>query len=171
MVDTIKDDDTLLGELTVGGFRNNTVQTIRDTIYSKGVGGTMYVNDVDIDVTTAWAPFIWFSNSIDTKGLQEDLTQGHFTVQTGAGGTFAVDVIFGVGSIFAGWIEIAVTKNGSITPYKTKRSLTAGGSGVSGIVASGDLVSTDTFGLAIRASGNATVQCESCQYRGIRIGQ
>jgi len=171
MVDTIKDDSTLLGELTVGGFRATTVQTIRDGIYSKGVGGTMYVNDVDIDITPTWAPFIWFSNSIDTKGLQEDLTQGHFTVQAGAGGTFAVDVALGMASIFAGWVEIAVTKNGAITPYKAKRSLTAGGSGVSAIVASGDLVETDTFGLAIRGSGTATIQCESCQYRGIRIGQ
>jgi len=167
---TIRTEDELKTAYSTAGFRQIDGSLHADSVDSRfAVGGTMYVNDVDIDVTTAWAPFIWFSASIDTKGLQEDLAQGHFTILAGADGTYAVDVALGIASNFAGWTEIAVTKNGALTPYKAKRSLTAGGSGVTAIVASGNLAETDTFGLAIRGSGNATVQCESCQFRGIRV--
>ena len=74
-----------------------TPAMLRDAFDSLvGIGGTMYGNDVDpVNVTAAWQPFEWFTNSIDTKGLTEDLTQGHFTLAAGAGGVYAVDVSAG----------------------------------------------------------------------------
>lgn len=145
-------------------------QKFRDLIDSLiGIGGTMFGNGVDINLTAAWQPFSWFTNSIDTKGLAEDLAQGQFTLQAGADGVYAVDASLGLFSNLAGWVEIAITKNGNLTPYRKKRTLTAGGDGEFGIPASGDLVAGDTVGLAIRASGTATITCVNGQFRAIRV--
>ena len=133
------------------------------------VGGTMYGNDQTLPLTTAWQPFPSFTNSIDTKGLTEDLPNGQFTVQAGADGVYAVDVSLGVFSAFAGWVEIAVTKNGNLTPYRSRRTMTAGGDGVFGIVGSGDLVAGDTVGLAVRGSGTADITSRNAQFRALRI--
>ena len=72
-------------------------------------------------------------------------------------------------SNMAGWIEMAVTKNGALTPYRSRRTMTAGGDGVMGIVASGDLVAGDTVGLAVRASGAASIILRNGQFRAVRI--
>jgi hypothetical protein len=167
---TIKTIDELNTDFADGQVATITAQKIRDLLDSlASIGGTMYGNDQSIDLTTAWQPFAWFTNSIDTKGLTENLTQGHFTLAAGTDGVYAVDVSMGFFSNVAGWVEIAVTKNGNLTPYRSRRTLTAGGDGVSGIVANGNLVATDTVGLAIRASGEATITLRNGQFRAIRI--
>ena len=146
-----------------------TPEVLRNVVDSLiGIGGTMYGNDEVLPVTTAWAAFPAFTASIDTKGITEDLPNGQFTIGAGGDGVYFVDASLGVFSAFSGWIEIAVTKNGNLTPYRKKRTLTAGGDGEFGIPASGNLVAGDTVGLAIRASGNADVTLTNGQYRVIR---
>jgi len=167
---TIKTEAELLAILADNQTRSITPADLRDLLDSlSAVGGTMYGNGQDIDVTTTWQPFASFTNSIDTKGLTEDLTQGHFTLGTGADGVYAVDASLGIFSNFAGWVEIAITKNGNLTPYRKKRSLTAGGDGEFGIPASGNLAAGDTVGLAIRGSAAGTITLVNGQYRVIRI--
>ncbi|MBT8115843.1 MAG: hypothetical protein KJP04_10690 [Arenicella sp.] len=166
----IKTLTEILAALPDNQTRAITEETLRDAFESLvAVGGTMYGSAVDITATTAWQPFAWFTASIDTNGLTEDLTQGHFTLGAGAGGVYAVDASLGIFSNFAGWVEIAVTKNGNLTPYRKKRSLTAGGDGEFGIPASGNLADGDTVGLAMRASGNATITLVDGQFRAFRI--
>jgi len=168
---TIKTADELATDFADGQLRGVTAEKVRNLLDSlNSVGGTLYGNDDDtVALTTAWQPFEWFSNSIDTKGLTEDLTQGHFILAAGADGVYAVDVSLGLFSNIAGWVEIAVTKNGGLTPYRSRRTLTAGGDGVMGIVASGNLVAGDTVGLAVRASGTATITLRNGQFRAVRI--
>ena len=145
------------------GWRlNDLVKNLSDSVFA--VGGTMYLDaDTPIDLTTAWQPFQWFSHSIDTKGLNEDLAAGTFTTQAGAGGLYKVVTTIGILSAFSGWVQIALTKEGALTPFKSKRTLVSGVSGNIGVLGSGNIADGETFGLAIRASGAATVTCESGQ--------
>ena len=140
----------------------NLFSDLNDSLFA--VGGTMYLDaDTPIDLTTAWQPFQWFSHSIDTKGLNEDLAAGTFTTQAGAGGLYKVITTIGILSTFSGWVQIALTKEGVPTPFKSKRTLVSGVSGNIGVLGSGNIADGENFGLAIRASGAATVTCESGQ--------
>ena len=178
---TIKTEAELLTSLADNQVRAITPEALRDAIDSGyAVGGTLYGNSNDPDdsgdrinmnMASGWQPFEWFTDSIDTKGVSEDLTQGHFTVGAGADGLYKVDVAIGVTSGIAGWIEIAITKNGALTPYRMRRSLTAGGTGSFSLAGSGSVAEGDTIGLAIRPSGTPptdTVAMSSGQFRVFR---
>lgn len=167
---TIRTADELQTDFADNQTRNITEENLRNLADSLiAVGGTMYASGETVSITTGWQPFAAFTASIDTKGLTEDLPNGQFTLSAGAGGVYAVDASLGIYSNFAGWIEIAITKNGALTPYRKKRTLTAGGDGEFGIPASGDLADGDTVGLAIRGSGNADVTLTDGQFRAFRI--
>ena len=166
----LKEIDTLITQIGAASNREITPEVYEDILFSlKSVGGTLFVSGGSMPVTTNWAAVTAWSNSIDTKGLNEDLVAGNFVVGTGAGGVYAVDVSMSILAPGNGWIEIAVTKNGGLTPYRAKRQMVINNDGSFGIVGSGNLVSGDTIGLAVRASGNATVDVTYGQYRAIRI--
>lgn len=145
--------------------RNLVVGIFPDLVDSlMEVGGTLYMGtDPAVAVTTAWQPFSWFTNSIDTKGLQENLSQGIFTTENGAGGVYKVTATMSILPPASGWVEIGLTKEGALTPYVAKRSMVAGESGSVTVLGSGNITDGENFGLAIRASGNATITVESAQ--------
>jgi len=145
-------------------------EKIRDLIKSvMAVGGVMDGAGETISMTTSWAPLAAFTHSSDTKGITEDLDTGQYTILSGGAGFFAIDVSLGVYSSYAGWIEIAVSKNGGLTRYKKKRTMTAGGDGVFDIPAGLSLAEGDIVGIAVRGSGTADVTMTDGQFRVIRI--
>jgi len=180
---TIKTEDELLADFADGKLRGVdgvAAVSIRDFIDSLGVGGTLYgtsvdpddpLNRINMNLVTGWQPFEWFTNSIDTKGLNEDLSQGHFTLGAGTDGNIKVGATLGVTSDIDGWVEIAITKNGALTPYRMRRTLTAGGTGCFSVLGSGQAAAGDTVGLAIRPSGSPpadTVALMAGQFRVFR---
>ncbi len=167
---TLRTKAQLLALLSDNNQRAISPEKVRDLVDSlMAVTGTMYGNDQTVDVTTTWQPLVAFTTSIDTYGLQEDLVAGEFIVQSGGDGVFNVDASLGVYSAFAGWLEFAITKNGLLTPFLKKRTLTAGGDGVFDIVGSGNLAEGNTSGIAIRASGNGSVTLTNGQFRLTRV--
>ena len=169
MTDTIKTRAQLEQDFADGQLRGIDAQKLRDFLASMGVGGTMFATEVPLDVTGAWAPLDIFTESIDSRGINEDLATGEFVIGAGADGVFAVDVNLGVNYAAGptGWIEIAITKNGALTPYHMKRTLTAGGDESMGVLGSGNLAEGDRVGLAVRASGTATLTA-TVQLRALR---
>ena len=166
---TLKTETELNTDFADGQFRANSAARIRNLIDSKfAVAGTMYATDETFNVTTAWGVFNVFTASIDTKGVTEDLVNGRFTVGAGAGGTWAVDFQASTTSIVTGWVEVALTKNGALTPYRSRRRVDDTDGSFS-IPATGNLAVGDTFGVAIRGQGNATITVNSAQLRGIRV--
>jgi hypothetical protein len=139
--------------------RSITPSHIRDLVDSViAIAGTMYASGVDLDITTAYvpaAPFPFFTNSIDTKGLTEDLTKGHFTVTKG--GVYKAEATLCIDSPFNGEITLAIVKNGALTPYEVTYTVTSGVKIPFLVSGTGTLVDGDTVGLAIKGSGNATL--------------
>lgn len=167
---TIKTLDELNTDFEDNQTRGITAAKIRDLLDSLvAVGGTMFGNDVPMALTGGWQPFEWFEQSIDTKGLTEDLTQGHFTIGAGANGVYAVDTTVALSSNQPGTLSLAITKNGQLTPYRVSRDVAANDTGSVSITATGTLAAGDTVGLAIDASGAATVQLEFAQFRAFRL--
>ena len=179
----IKTADELLDEFADGKLRGVdgvTASANRDVIDSLGVGGTLFgtsndpddpLDRINMNMTSGWQVFSWFTNSIDTKGLTEDLSQGHFTLGTGTDGNIKVGATLSVTSEIAGWIEIAVTKNGALTPYIMRTNLTENGTECFSVLGSGDAVAGDTIGLAVRPSGappTDTVALMGGQFRVFR---
>jgi hypothetical protein len=170
MADTIKTRSELEADFADGQLRTITAQKIRNLIASLGVGGTMYANNVILPVTGTWEPVTIFTNSIDSRGIADDLPAGEFVIGAGADGVFAVDVAVGisypVGPI--GWMEFAITKNGALTPYRMRRTLTSGDEGSLSIIGSGNVIAGDRLGLAVDAAGSANIDITSIQYRALR---
>ena len=156
---TILTETELNTALADNASRSITPADLRDLLDSvMAVAGTMYANTVDVTVTTAYVPatpFPFFTNSIDTKGITEDLTKGHFTVLKG--GTYKAEATLCLDSPFAGEITIAITKNGAITPYEVTYTVASGEKIPFVVSGTGTLVDGDTIGLAVKASGAATV--------------
>lgn len=169
MADTIKTRAELEADFADGQFRTITAQKIRDFIASLGIGGTMYASAVPFPVTGAWAQVDIFTNSVDTRGINEDLATGEFVIGAGADGVFAVDMNLGIyyDTGPSGWIELAITKNGAITPYRMKQTITADGDDSMGLLGSGNLVAGDRIGLAVRAAGSTTLTA-TIQFRALR---
>jgi hypothetical protein len=175
MADTIKTRSELEADFADGQLRTITAQKIRDFIASLGVGGTMFATEVPFNVTTNWEPVTIFTNSIDTRGINEDLITGELVVGAGADGVFAVDIALGafLAAGMPGWLEIAVTKRSNdvdpptLTPYRMKRTLSVNGDGSMSIVASGNLVAGDRIGLAARSDAVVALTT-TVQYRALR---
>lgn len=167
---TIKTEAQIAADLADNQARAITPEKIRDFADSViGIGGTMYATDVPLAITNAWAPITAFTNSIDTKGLTEDLLNGKFTVDAGAGGTYLVFGILNIDSAFAGDISVALTKNGALTPYVTTYTVQAGVKVPFIISGTGDLAEGDTIGFGIKGSGNATVTLVHGSLRASRV--
>jgi len=158
-------DDALRGEAS-----EITAEKLRDFVTSvMAVGGVMYGSGQPIAMTTSWAPLTAFTASSDSKGIAEDFVTGRYTIMPGADGLFAIDVSLGIYSDYAGWIEIAVTRDGSLTPFRKKRTMTAGRDGVFDMPVGLSLEQGDRVGVAVRGSGNATVTMTDGTFRVIRI--
>lgn len=173
MADTIRTKAELLAifdDARLRGVDGIDPQDIRDLVMSLGVGGTMYANDVPLDVTGAWAPVTAFTNSIDTSGITDDLVTGEFVIGAGADGVFGVSTSMGIFYPVGpdGWVEFAITKDGALTPYRAKVTLSAGGDEIAPIIGSGNLAEGDRIGLAVRASGVASLTLNNGQFRAIR---
>jgi hypothetical protein len=167
---TIRTESELLSIFSDNVNRDITPQDLRDLVDSLvAVGGTMFANAKPIALAGGWEEFAWFDQSIDTKGLAEDLLLGHFTVQTGADGLYAVDTTVSLSSQAPGTLQLAITKNGSLTPYRVKRDVSANDTGSVSITATGPVIAGDTIGLAINAQGAANVDLEFAQFRAIRV--
>jgi hypothetical protein len=169
MADTIKTRAELEADFADGQFRTMTAQKIRNFLASLGVGGTMFALEVPLSITAAWEPVTIFTDSVDTRGINEDLVTGEFVAGAGADGVFAVDVAVGL-NYMAGApvsLDFAITKNGALTPYRMPRDMSAGDSGSVSIVGSGNLVEGDRIGLAVKGSAIAAMTA-TVQYRAIR---
>jgi hypothetical protein len=171
---TIKTRAELLAEFPDDALRGEsneiTAEKIRDFIDSIGVGGTMFANDVSLDVTGVWTPVTIFTNSIDTRGISDDLVTGEFVIGAGADGVFAVDVVIGISYPAGpdGWVEFAITKNGALTPYRMRQSIVAGFEASAPLIGSGNVVAGDRLGLAVDAAGAASLTITAIQYRALR---
>ena len=151
----IKSLTQVLTSFTNSGPRQITAEMLRDFANSViGVAGTLYASDVSVAVTTAWAA-IQFTNSIDTKGLTPELADGRFLIESG--GVYKVEASLCFDSAFNGEIQLALVKNGALTPYVTTYSVIAGKKLALPLSGTGNLADGDTIGVAIKASGNATV--------------
>ena len=161
----------LEAEFADGQLRTVSASKVRSLIDSLGVGGTMFANNVPLALTGVWTPVTVFTNSIDSRGITEDLVTGEFVIGAGADGVFAIDVAIGISypSGPDGWVEFAVTKNGALTPYRSRRKLIAGDEGsMPPIVGSGDVIAGDRIGLSVDAAGNGSIDLTTIQYRALR---
>jgi hypothetical protein len=167
---TIKTRAELEADFADGQLRGITAEKIRNFIDSMGIGGTLYANDVPLDVTGVWTPVTIFTNSIDSRGITEDLVTGEFVIGVGADGVFAVDVVIGLSYPAGptGWVEFAITKNGTLTPYRMRQTITAGFEAPIPLIGSGDVEAGDRLGLAVDAAGAASLNITAIQYRVIR---
>jgi hypothetical protein len=145
-----------------------TPASLRDLLESLvGVGGTLYGNDLTQAVTTAWGPFTAFNGAAGTKGLSA--AGGIVTVGSGADGLYSIDVVVSFSSPGAGALELALSKNGAITPFKAKVDVLANKFSQFVITGVGELVEGNTFALAVKASGAATLTIYSAQMRAVRV--
>jgi len=166
---TIKTKDQLMTRLADNEERAIVAEDMRDLLDSvRAVGGTMYGSGTQ-SVNTAWQPFAAFAQSIDTRGLTPDFVTGELIVGPGADGLYAVDAIVSLSFPGNGTLELALTKNGNITPFRAIASVATNKPVPFPIVGSGMLVEGDRIGLSIRGSGSATGSVESCQFRAIRV--
>jgi len=153
----IKTLTQITAELTNSGPRQITAEILRNLIDSViGVAGTLYASDISVAVTTAWAA-IQFTDSIDTKGLTPELTDGRFLIESGAGGVYKVEASLCFDSAINGEVQLALVKNGLLTPYMVTYSVIANKKLALPLSGTGNLADGDTIGVAIKASGNATV--------------
>ena len=169
MVDTLKDDTTLLGELDTSGFRTTDVQTVRDAIYSKAQGGVMYCSDQTATIQNTFTECPFFTASADTKGVTENLAAGKFTVSDADGDawSFAASVL--VKSPAAGAITFQFAKNGtSLLPYRMKRVLVADEETLFTLFGGQNLNVNDTVGLAWDGSGSASIEIIDAQFRIVK---
>lgn len=155
------------------GFRTITASQLRDFVDSKfSIGGIMSCQDVlSAAITTSYAAFTFFTNSTDTKGVNEDLAQGLYNVQAGADGSYVVDVSMGIVANFNGWVQIAIVKNSSnlIFGQRRKRTFALNDAGSLDIVGGTQLAAGDTIGLAIRSNVSGTINIEDATFRIGRI--
>ena len=155
---TIKSLSEIQAALADNQVRGITPQDLRDFANSViGIAGTLYATNATVNVTNAWTPFAFFTNSIDTKGVTPDTDNGLFTLDAGAGGVYKVEASLCIDSAIDGEISIALVKNGALTPYVSTYSVMAGKKLAFPLSGTGDLADGDTIGLGIKASGNATI--------------
>ena len=167
---TIKTETELNTSFADNAARSITPENIRDFADSViGIGGTMFASDVPLAITASWEPITAFTDSIDTKGLTEDLVNGVFTVDAGADGTYLVFGILNIDSAFAGDISVALTKNGALTPYQTTYTVQAGIKVPFIISGSGNLEAGDTIGFGVKGSGSASVTLVHGSLRASRV--
>ncbi len=163
---TIQTESELLAALADNQTRDIDAAKLRDVVESiMAVGGTMYCDDEPIALTGAWQPFSAFTQSIDTKGLNESFSDGHFTVGAGAGGVYTVAAKVNLTAPGPGTIMIAVTKNGALTPFRDSLTFATGEDKSLVVFGSGSLADGDTVGLAIDSSAAATVNIDFAQFR------
>lgn len=167
---TIKTESELNTDFADNVNRDITEENLRDFAESvMAVGGTMYATNVSLDITANWAPITVFTDSIDTKGITEDLVNGVFTIGSGADGTYLVFAVLNIDSTFAGDISVALTKNGALTPYQSTYTVQTGIKVPFIISGSGNVAAGDTLGLGVKGSGSATVTLVHGSLRASRI--
>jgi len=160
----------ILSDLPDNQARQITPEILRDCFSSLvAVGGTLYSTDVTAPITTAWGAFAGYEASQDTKGLTPDLVNGQFTVGEGAGGLYAVDASVSIVAPANGRVEVALAKNGALTPYRAIVDLAANQARQFVVQGSGDLAEGDTIALTWKGPGNATITVLSAQFRAVRV--
>ena len=170
MVDTIRSRTELEDIFSDGKLRGvdgATLQDIRDLIASIGIAGTMYCTNVSFAVTSTWQPLAIFTDSIDNYGIQDDLPNGEFILKGGMTGSTTIKAKTAISVFYpsgpSGWAEVIMTKkpvggSAGLTPYFQRVNLDAGSYDLFSILGSGQLSRDDATGLAIRASGAATIE-------------
>ena len=133
------------------------------------VGGSMYCNNTTLNVTTSWAAISEYTNSVDTKGVTESLANGTYTIDAGADGAYMVSAMICISSPNTGDLELAITKNGGLTPYQVAYTAVANQKMPFPIFGGGVLVEGDEIAIAIKAAGNVTVDLIHASLRLSRI--
>ena len=166
---TIKTAAELLAALAAATPTNPiTPEMLEDFVESQGVGGIMRGKNQPLPVTTSWAAFSAFSEAVDSKGIDGNPATGHFDVLAGGDGMHIIDASIEVKSPGTGWVEIAIAKNGTTLVDFAKVNLVANEEATMCIASGGMYEAGDTYGLAIRASANATITLSNGQLRGFR---
>lgn len=161
----IRNEDGVLTPIQDAPERGITKQMVVDLIESQfGVGGYMACEDVtNAEIPNAWAPFSWFDFSSDTKGVNETLADGLYTVTVDSlnntPDAWMVDFSAGLVFNFDGWVEFAVIKNAGqpgqqiLRGCRRRRDFTNGDDGSLDIVGGGAFANGDTCSIICRSSG------------------
>lgn len=86
---TLKTVDNLLASIDLSGTRGTTGEKIQDLVESlASVYGHMALSNPGTTHTcnNAWQTFAEWTTSRDTRGVQDNLTTGEYTLKAGAGG-------------------------------------------------------------------------------------
>jgi hypothetical protein len=133
------------------------------------VGGSMYCNNATLDVTTSWAAIAEYTNSVDTKGVTENLANGTYTIDAGADGAYMVSAMICIDSPNTGDLDLAITKNGVLTPYQVTYTAIANQKMPFPIFGGGVLAEGDEIAVAIKGQGNVTVDLIHASLRLSRV--
>jgi hypothetical protein len=167
---TIKTAEDLAGDLPDGQLFQITPANIRDVLDSlNAVGVTLYGDELPQAVTTSWALFTAWEAAADSRGLTPNVAAGTITVDPGAGGVYAVDAVVSVLTAANATIELAVFRNGSLSPYRGVVYANSGQARQITLSGSGNLAAGDVVGLAIKASGTGTLTVHNAALRLIRV--
>jgi len=166
---TIKTLAALRESLADNQARAITPADLRDLAESLvSVAGAVYGASTTFPVTTDWQVFTGYTGQILSGGLT--FANGIFTVEEGADGVYNVDAVFSLASPGAGLLQAVVFLNGAATPFAAQvDALQAGKFFQLTILGGGQLNAGDRFGIAVKASGNVTLQVASSQLRAERI--
>lgn len=151
------------------GFRTITAAQLRDFVDSRfAVGGILYGQDNTQGVTTGVTEFASYDASLDTKGVNENLTTGEYTIQSGADGSYSMAFVAIIEAPGNGTIEFGLTKNGAILPFRCGLDVIANTPTLFTILGGSSAVAGDTLGVKWQGSANVTITINDCQFRVVR---
>ena len=155
---TVKTKVELDADFADGQSRTITATKIRDFIDSIGVGGLMSCSAESVAVTTNWAAFSGFTDSIDTKGVTETLATGLFTLGAGADGIYTATASMGMTlAAGSGDVTIGISKNGAAPTYTKTVTMNTGEYVDVTVIGGGSFVEGDTIGLGWKATANTNL--------------
>ena len=151
------------------GFRTITAAQLRDFVDSRfAVGGILHGQDNIQGVTTGVTDFASYDASLDTKGVNENLVDGTYTIQTGADGSFSMAFVAVIEAAGAGAIEFGLHKNGVVLPFRCSLPILANTPTLFSVIGGTSVVATDVLGVKWQGSANASVTVHDTQFRVVR---
>ena len=166
---TVKTEPELNLDFADAQFRTITAQKLRDFVDSRfAVGGIMYCQDQNINITTGVTEFNAFTDSLDTKGVDENFATGEYTVQVGAGGSYSMSLVTVIEAPGDGAIEFGLTKNGVVLPFRCGLPMLLDTPIHYAIIGGTSVVAGDTLGVKWQGSGNAPIIVHDAQFRVVR---
>lgn len=173
---TIK-DETQLNSDFADGFRTVTAGSLQDFVDSKfAVGGAMSCRNVPFTfLTSNWEEFSGFTTSFDTKGVQEDLARGVFTVEDlspdgSATGAYTNDLTMIITTASTLNIAIGIQAKGTLTNFRSPQMEFVAGVPRSVTILGGDNfpLAGQEMGVVINGTAGETINIDMAQFRVVR---